>query len=688
MNPEDQTDDPVLTRAIKRVSAAEASAKAAKQTIPQEDYEAVMRSETGGKYGAKDYFSAVAPSMHPGAIVPGAINTARAIAHGFSMNWDAPVLKKLFGEDVANEWQEKNARFAAGNPVESGLANVTGAYGLGRLLPLGGAATGAGAVLKAIGVGTGLNAVAGAGAAEPGHTLEGAASALSPANMMLSLAGAVPAALTGVGRGVTDFDRAALNRVGKVVKNEGGPATILARQKAAEQVGLGDEFTLGRSGPYARQAAEDAASNSNPVALARAASENTSLRSTPQRMMDFFKKTVGLKDINAPEQEAAHKLATKEWAHGKYTGLEQDNPTVANTVFPSKIPPEAEALKAEINSVKLAISANPSPKVQSMLAKMQERYEAMMPELNPQEAELQRYMRQPVVQDALSRAKTANMIGNVPEPVDQPSFTKMFQFKQDVQDAADIAIDKGGGKSNYGYKLKEVAQKLDEHLQNNVDTYGEVSAEYKRRMGLSRSFQTGHELYASSDASDLAKLKGMSADELHNARVAMAHDFVRDLRNPTMQGPLARRIIQSSLPKASENSLQDKLEAMFSNRTQFDNYMKMANITHDLGIEPVSENLASTGADAATTALRAAATPGYSGTSLMGPKNRLLRFATDRTVGIRDRGIANAMAPRLNASGPQIGDVLDELTRRRPLVGSNATQGVPAAVSGLLTRNQ
>jgi hypothetical protein len=397
-------------------------------------------------------------------------------------------------------------------------------------------------------------------------------------------------------------------------------------------------------------------------------------------------------DLNAPVAETALAANTRAWAKGQegYGGLRENNPNIENTVLPTPPDPRVAELNAQIKGLQDLGVPNRHPKIQELMSARA----ALKPQLNEEEAALMSLMKQPVLRGAIARAQKSGEIGATPEPRDQASFEKMFQFKQDVQDAADRAINAGGGKSQHGFNLKEAAKLIDEHLQNNVDQYGAVSKEYRTRMGLSRAFEKGHEMFASADSRDVAPaMAKMSLDEQHNARLAIASDIVAKLRNPTQAASFSRQIMKSGAAGASENALQDKLHAVFSDQAQFEKYMKYADFQHELG----RMTGAYTGSDTyrnfmagETSPLEVgvkSATSGLVGNPLHMLKGLWMRSAASRALPAIRRSEANAMSGPLMTKGhDKIGDMLDEIMRRRPVLSPIATQGVPAALSSLLTR--
>lgn len=272
-----------------------------------------------------------------------------------------------------------------------------------------------------------------------------------------------------------------------------------------------------------------------------------------------------------------------------------------------------------------------------------------------------------------------------------PSFAKMLQIKANVQDAADRAFTAGGGKSQLGANLKEAAQIIDQHLADNVPNYRDVTQEYATRMGQSRAFDLGHDLFQSGDSRQIAaKMQQLTPEELHNARLSMASDMVAKLRKPAEAQTFARQIMASGAEGSSENALQDKLLATFGSPEKFQEYMQFAKLNHELS----RMTGAYSGSDTYRNFMSGSTTPvdevGKVAKS-SSPTTAAKHFVLDRVLKQVRRQGASEMAGSLMQTGTKnIGDEIDKLlAQRAPLAGRGSSQVAPFAIpqflQGLLT---
>lgn len=692
--------DPILAAAIRKLS-----------TMSQDtDAESFLRGETNGKYGLDDAMRYAASIKTPstGDILSSAIRTMapgtpptdlldansgvraliRSGIQGATGNFADEILGKLpaflgGGKGPEEEMRLRDELFRAQHPLIDASARGGGAAAVGLLAPEVKAATLLGGIGKGAAIGMGSTALAGAGAGEDAQSR--LVNATNLPNLAVSglLGGLIPA-VTGGAQYVAGQGTGATARLARAVQQSGGAAALQAKNAEFANAGLGDVTTLGDLSDPLRAASKYAVQNSEEAAMPRIRATQARNASTPQRMMDKLREVLPQfgTDPNAPAAQDALIQATRQWASGPegYGGLRSENPTVANTIFPgAKGSAEYEQAKAIVESAKsLGVGG-------SALQSLQAKADALASPTNA----FTGILKQPKVIDALRRAKIAGYIGETPEPGDVPSFEKMFQLKQDVQDAADKAITAGGGKSQLGFNLKEAAKLIDEHLKANVPDYAAVSAEYGRRMGLADAFDTGKELWQTGDSRQIASaLKDMTPDELHNARMAMASEAVAKLRNPTTAQSFSRQIMNAGAEGSSENALQDKLRAMFGDQQTLDGYLKFASLNHELnrmtGAYSGSDtyrNFMSGTTDPLQTGLESAAH-----LSIGGVKRAAVRAVAGNVLkSVRRAGAAQMAGPLMTTGTNNIADVLNALAQpRSPLVGLLSTQAFPAALSGLL----
>jgi hypothetical protein len=326
---------------------------------------------------------------------------------------------------------------------------------------------------------------------------------------------------------------------------------------------------------------------------------------------------------------------------------------------------------------------------EKVLQGLKEQYAALQPPMNEQESAMARLMKQPKIRDALNDAKQLGEIGLDTEPPAQPSFSKMFNYMKKIKDLSGAAYTKGMG--DLGGRLKDVATAIDEHLQDNVEGYHEVSAEYARRMKLERAYEFGHEMFSGKDSRNIAStMANMSVDETRNARLAMASDLITNLRSDAATTQI-NKLQNVSRFGVEDRALQDKIKAMFGDQKTFEQFMQFAKAEHTMstmqsayGGSATARRLAATGDVSPAELLTKASTSGHG--NLYAIASRALGHAGLNAVR---RAQADALATPLMTKGAlHISSVIDELLKSPSAISSIATQGVPAALSGLLTRKQ
>jgi hypothetical protein len=709
--------DPILAAAIAKLRSAPDST----------DAETFLRGETGGKYGfddARKYLATVTqptsghagvlssigrtlaglatgtPSATAGELTDpnsGIRNVLRSASQGATANFSDELLGLLpswlgGGPGAEEDMRQRNAAFQRDNPVASGVANVAGA-GAGLLaLPELKAATLLGGITKGALMGAGMTSLAGAGAGTDAQSR--ITNATDPRSLAFgAMLGAFIPATIGGGKYVAGRFGGGSSRLATAIEQSGGPAAVKAKAIEFGQAGLGDVATLGDLSDPLRAASKYAVQNSEEAAMPRIRATQARNAATPQRFLDKLREMTPEfgADPNAPAAQSALDASTAQWANGPkgYGGLRTNNPRVANTVIaPRRGSPAFQQAMETLNAARrLGVGGR-------ALQHLQDAADAVAPPpLNPTEAAFGSVLKQPVVRMALQRAKTAGYIGETPEPGSVPSFEKMMQLKLDVQDAADRAITAGGGKSQLGFNLKEAANLIDQHLAEHVPDYANVRAEYHTRMGLSRAFDTGKELFQTGDSRQISDaIANMSPDELHNARLSMASEMVAKLRNPTQAQSFSRQLMNAAAEGSSESALQEKIQAMFGDRARFDAYMQFAKLNHELG----RMSGAYSGSDTYRNFMSGTTDPIESGlsigahSSVGGVKRAMLREASQAAIRqLRRAGAANMAGPLMTTGPANIATTIDQILSTHPLfVGRTASQIGPGMIGGLLSQQR
>jgi hypothetical protein len=395
-------------------------------------------------------------------------------------------------------------------------------------------------------------------------------------------------------------------------------------------------------------------------------------------------------NVPATGQIAALARERSAWADPAYDALRTQNPEVANTIFPNTIPPEAKALKAQIDALKANLPA-PEPiqpwarnagsptAGERRIADLQAQYNRLVPPMNDQEAAFAKLLKQPYARSALSDAKTLGLIGDVTEPTGQPSFEKMFNIKKNIEAAADRAFDQTGG-GDLGRRLRQVQRAVEDHIAENVPGYSDVTAEYARRMGLERALDIGKKAWTTPDSRGIGEIiSRLTPDELQQYRYAMASEFVSRLRGTNSDTFSAALAKQGGKGEDIIGALPDKLTTIFGRNVT--SFMQRAAVEADMarfgdavGNSKTALRTAMQNADPFTIALKGMTSGLAGGMNVL--KSGLLRVAAGRTLAEYNQETAQALEPLLMTRGTPAIDAMLKSFQTPP-----APSGLPAAMA-------
>lgn len=699
--------NPDLDALWQNVVKAHAAAKAAGDSLAPSDIDEYLQSASKGKYGLKDIAGVNLRNLGRSFVQGATLNAAPALVSGEAKPADLAGLEAggnavmpglgsaaalgrkaigkvsaLFGGNpqAGEDMKLRDELFNSEHPVASTVAGMAGGavpFALAPEVKVGGLAAN---LAKSALIGGGTSAIAAANNAEDGHGLEAAGKAAIPGALF---GAAVPAAVAGLkflGKS------GGVERVRNAINGMGGADAAKARALEFDQAGLGDQTTLGDLGDRLRSVSKYAVENNDNAAADRIGATMRRTAQAPQNLMDRARALLPQfgKDPNAPAIQARDTADLMQWAKGPegYGGLRDANPEMPNTQLPTKASPEYQAAAADLEAAK---KKGIGGKVLQMLEDKLKNTEGAPKTAEPS------VLTQPKVRDALRHAQETGLIGKMPDLPENPSFEKLFQVKDLVDGLTGKAFASGDGTA--GAKLKEAAGILDEHLAANVPGYDAVRGEYAQRSKLLRAFDTGHEMFKSGDSRQIAdQLASMQPDELHNARLAMASDLVAKLRAPGAK-TFARQLGMLGQTGASEGALSDKLGAIFGDKPTLNKYLQYANLVNEHGKMSSSyggsqtyRNLMAGQADPMEIALdKAGAGLSTSGLPLL--KSTAIRAASKMIAGpMRQENAAQAHNLLMRTGTSSILKTIDEVMKRSPLVGKYATQGVPAALSGLISR--
>lgn len=695
--------DPILAQAV----------RALYQQPGDTDAEQFLRQQTGGKYGvsdAKQYLQSIQPpsasgilgsvahaltnpmnaAMELGDPNSGVRDVARSLGEGATMGWGDELVGKLpqaLGGGAGAEADMRNRLQAMGeaHPVLDKTLQFAGGVGPSLLLPELGAVSVAGKIGTGALLGAGAGALSGAGYADEGSRMGGAEGGAAIGGL---LGAAIPAAVAGTrALGVPSATR----RLAGAVEKSGGAPLLNAKAAAFQRAGLGDVTTLGDLSDPLRAEAKYVATNHPDAAMARIRATQARTAATPQRFLDKLRALLPEfgPDPNAPTEEGALAKTISEWASGPkgYGGLRSAG-EVPNT--PS-LAPGSESV--ELSQAKANLSAAKKMGIGGRnLQDLEQRVVSLTPPTNPQEEALRGVLGQPVVREAVRTANMTGQIGDVLTDPSTPTFAKMFQVKEKLEAAADRNINAVGGDKALGFRLKEAARLVDQHMEDNMPGYSDVKAEYRKMSGLQEAFQAGHDAWKSGDSREIAaNLAELSPPQLHNARIAMASDMVSDLRRPGGGMATARQLMRSGAEGSSESALKDKLLAVFGSPEKAQAYLDFAGKNQELsrmtgaygGSDTYQKFMAGESSPVETVLSKGASGLAYRPSAFARSvleraiSNRLLRSVRVRT--------AAGMAEPLMATGPSaIRDALTAIGHAPPLPGRVASQIAPMTFANLL----
>lgn len=549
-----------------------------------EQEDARMRELSGGKYGRADVMNYLnGPHGPTGDVTPG--NVGRAALQGPLFNYADELLGMARGDGAKQDFRLRQEMFAEKNPLLANLIPMATGTAAALAVPESMAAKGFGLlgitspVVRAVVTGGAMSGLASSGAADDAGLLGRAKAGAVGAAIGAPIGAAMPFVAKSVTNAVSPnarmlnrlgsiFDKSGLGDVADINLTTGQPIskaqTIL---EGFKRRGLGDVVTVADLNQQMRDEAERVSTLSpNANAAIKAVGEPRRM-ANGARVLSTVTDALGNSPSDAEARLAELQSSQSSWAKGAYDKLRQDD--VANTLFPGSTPatPEYLAAQADLaNGQRMGIGGVALQSLKNRVAKL-------APPVSPQAGVLGSVLEQPKVTDALARAQAAGLIGKTPEPVMQPTFSKVFQIKNDLQDAADKAINAGGGKSQLGFNLKEAADIVDQHLVDNVPDYAATQAEYARREGLKRAVKAGQAAYNSEDTRGLgAQFAGLSPDEQGEFRTGMASELVSELRATKSNTDAAAKLVSPNGQPMSP-ALGDKLGIVFGDQPTFDDTM-------------------------------------------------------------------------------------------------------------------
>lgn len=699
--------DPILAQAV----------RALYQQPGDTDAEQFIRQQTGGKYGvsdAKQYLQSIQPPSNSGILnsigklltysptnpvaaatelanpSSGARDVARSLGEGMTMGWGDELVGKLpaaLGGGPAAEADMRNRlqAMSTAHPVLDRTLQMAGGIAPSLLLPEVGATTALGRIGVGALLGAGTGAAAGAGYADEGNRVGAAEGGAAIGGL---LGAAIPASVAGYRALSVPW---AARRLAGAVDRSGGAPLLNAKANAFDRAGLGGVTTLGDLSDPLRAEAKYVATNHPDAAMQRIRATQARTAGTPQRMLDKLRSLLPEfgPDPNAPTEADALQRTISDWAAGPegYGGLRAAG-EVPNT--PSLMPGSESA---ELSQAKANLSAAKKMGIGGRnLQDLEQRVIHLTPPANPQEEALRGLLGQPMVREAVRTANMTGQIGDVLTDPATPTFAKMFQVKEKLDAAADRNLNAAGGDKALGFRLRNAAQMVDQHMQDNMPGYAKVKSEYRRLSGLHEAFDLGHAAMASGDSREIsANLANLSPEQLHNARLAMASDLTTALRRPDGGMATARQLMRSGAEGSSESALKDKLSAMFGNEDRAQAYLDFAAKNQELqrmtgaygGSDTYQKFMAGEGSPMETVLSKGASGLAYRPSAFArsvverAVSNRLLRSLRVRT--------AAGMAEPLMATGPSaIRDALAAIGQSPALPGRVASQVAPMTLANLL----
>lgn len=721
--------DPIL------VAAAHALLKAPDGT----DGESFVRNATGGKYGYDDAANYV-KSINTG-VTPS--NVGRSVVQGATMNFGdelmdqdpknvqtgvdavypgagtlaAGVLKMLGAHPGAGEeMRMKDEMFAGAHPYVNTAGRIAGS-----LLPMlaapeaevaAGASPflkGAAAVAKGAGVGYGVGAASAAGDVDPGGDRSSALT--SPQALISAVFGAAAPAAVGAFNYVARPAAQMANRLSTAIGQSKGLQTILEQLGKYEDAGLGSDVTLGdlshplsAARKFAVKNSVDAESSTLPLLAGRQAGQIPRLMDKAKELLPEFGD-----DVSGSDRQDYLARTRKSWAAGQdgFGGIRADTPIVPDTRFATSgeaAPPMTQGARmianllegpgASTDPVTAARAIVDNAKAPVNLRQMASEYVEAKSGGVPGMTANPSVFDEPIVQGAVRRAQDNGLSQDVQAAASQPTFDKVLAIKNRLQGKAKAAFQSGDGDSGRAYAA--AAQRVDQHLADNVPDYMNVTKEYAQRMGLERAVQSGMDAWNSGDVSQLLKTaQKMSPDELTEFRRGLASSMFQKLNNTATNGDAANGLLdasqEGSVGKAS-GATQAKLKLIFGDNASYDAFMKHAALEHDMAMSRASlggsdtyQNLQQGSHDPLNLALTSMSS-GFNSAGLQMPKSILFRMGARGARSALNSQTGTELGEALNTRGAtNIRDFLAQFTKEHgenaPLTGKGSQYYAPAAVA-------
>lgn len=687
--------DPILAAAVRQMM----------RQADDTDAETFMRGATSGKYGAADAQKYLATIRTPStgqmigsaitALLPGGQTEladpnsgARALirsgVQGATGNWADEILGKLpswlgGGKSAEEEMRLRDEAFQRAHPIADLAARGGGALSMGLLAPEIKTAGLLGTVAKGAAIGAGSSGAAAAGAQEGDLADRLNTKTALAAGTGAVLGGGIPAAL-GATRYIGDPSRRAAVRLTDAIRESGGLDAVRAQNAAAAGAGRGNEAMLGDLTGDLRAATDYAANNAEHVRVPLEDFTHARQGGMASRLSEDLRTTLG-RTPDASKILRDLMESKNVWASGPqgYGGLRANTPIVPNTVLPSaaaNVSPELAAARQTLVAAKNLGVGGPA------LAQLEAQVAALTPAANPTADTFASVLNQPKVADALHRAQRAGLIGEAPTPADVPTFDKMLALRQDMDGMISRAF--RSKDNDLGFALKEARHLVTQHLDDQIPGFAQVDAEYGVRSQSERVLQKGVKAWDNSDPNAVAReFAGLTSDTQRDLyRTGLASQLNKKLQNAHTNRDVAAQLTQRSA------AMNDKLRLVFDTKDQFDKYMNYVKWEADLAKQRGSTAGSAThrrGAAAGDDPLdQALGVVGHGfATVKRVATSAIARNARSATTAAAAERLGNMLTTR----GTQnIDDFLTSFAKRPPFVGPLASQAVPAALSGLLSR--
>src|ERR1019366_1528225 len=599
------------------------AARAAMQLPDGADVEGYMRQATGGKYGFDDataYLKTINAGVTPSSV-------ARSVAHGVTMGNAADMIDRANAMPAPSDplsqalshaaqsirgsgqdFRARDAAYAQAHPVLNAVGNVSGgvgaAVGATAALPeIGGAwLAKAPAALRALlttlkgtAKGLGMGMANAYGAQEPGEK-----DLTSTATSLPALGGAAMGTLAPILTGGFNYlaqpAKQAMNRFGTAVTQSKGVQALLATLEKYKAAGLEKEVTMGDLSP-AMAAARDLAVTGNQEA-SQSVGNTATTRQAGQipRLIENAKVLTpefGSETPSGSARLAYLKRTQDAWAEGPdgYGSIRADTPTGPNTRFATaataEIPmtPGARQMASLLEgggeqndpiAAAKAIIARPGTSPQA--AKMAQEYLDAKGGGAAVTTSTPGVFDEPIVQGAVRRAQDNGLSQDMQEAASDPTFGKVLAIKNRLQGKAQAAFKSGDGDSGRAYAA--AAQRVDQHLADNVPDYMAITQEYAQRSGLRRAVQKGMDAWNSGDTGQLLRTaQGMSPAELLEFRRGLASSMYQKFNPVDPKGNIDRTFLDGSVEGQlgkSSGAMQAKLKLIFGDAESYGTFMTHA----------------------------------------------------------------------------------------------------------------